>query len=92
MERVITEKIGNMAKGKNDGRKVIDARQDSKGNITQVKIQGNQNFTSVETAIEMAKRGQLANAHAVRKRDGSEYLRTNPDGKTNNNLDEMAKD
>jgi hypothetical protein len=40
----------------------------------------------------MAKQGQLANAHAVTKKDGSEYLRTNPDGKTKNNLDEMAKD
>lgn len=81
-----------MAKGRTGGRKVVDARQDSKGNITQVKIQGNQNFTPVETAIGMAKRGELANAHAVQKRDGSEYLRTNPDGKTKNNLDEMAKD
>jgi len=73
-------------------RKVIDASQDSKGNITQVKIQGNQNFTPVEKAIDMAKRGELANAHAVRKQGGGEYLRTNPDGKTKNNLDEMAKD
>ena len=73
-------------------RKVVDARQDEKGNITQVKIQGNQNFTPVETAIGMAKRGELANAHAVKKSDGGEYLRTNPDGKTKNNLDEMAKD
>ena len=45
-------------------RKVVDARQDDKGNITQVKIQGNQNFTPVATAIDMAKRGELANAHA----------------------------
>lgn len=81
-----------MAKGKAGGRKVVDARQDGKGNITQVKLQGNQNFTPVETAIEMAKRGELANAHAVRKRGGGEYLRTNPDGKAKNNLDEMAKD
>ena len=73
-------------------RKVIDAREDEKGNITQVKIQGNQNFTPVETAIDMAKRGELANAHAVTKRNGSEYLRTNPDGKIGDNLDEMAKD
>lgn len=81
-----------MKKGGKGGRKVVDARQDNKGNITQVKIQGNQNFTPVETAIGMAKRGELANAHAVRRKDGSEYLRTNPDGKAKNNLDEMAKD
>ena len=73
-------------------RKVVDAREDERGNITQVKIEGNQNFTPVEKAIDMAKQGHLANAHAVTKKDGSEYLRTNPDGRTKNNLDEMAKD
>jgi hypothetical protein len=81
-----------MTKKRTGARKVVDARQDKEGNIVQVKIQGNQNFTPVETAIEMAKRGGLANAHAVKKQDGGEYLRTNPDGKTKNNLDEMAKD
>jgi hypothetical protein len=81
-----------MTKKKTGARKVVDARQDNEGNIVQVKIQGNQNFTPVETAIDMAKRGELANVHAVRKQGGGEYLRTNPDGKTKNNLDEMAKD
>lgn len=73
-------------------RKVTDARQDRDGNISHVKLEGNQNFTPVEKAIEMAKRGGLENAHAVRKKDGGEYLRTNPDGKAGNNLDEMAQD
>jgi len=81
-----------MTKKSTGTRKVIDARQDKEGNIVQVKIQGNQNFTPVETAIEMAKRGELMNAHAVKKQGGGEYLRTNPDGKARNNLDEMAKD
>ncbi len=81
-----------MTKKRAGARKVVDARQDNEGNIVQVKIQGNQKFTPVETAIEMAKRGELANAHAVKKQAGGEYLRTNPDGKTKNNLDEMAKD
>ncbi|QIN81577.1 DUF3892 domain-containing protein [Rubrobacter tropicus] len=73
-------------------RKVTDARQDRDGNISHVKLKGNQNFTPVERAIEMAKRGGLENAHAVKKKDGGEYLRTNPDGKAGNNLDEMAQD
>ena len=73
-------------------RKVTDARQDRDGNISHVKLEGNQNFTPVEKAIEMAKRDGLENAHAVRKKDGGEYLRTNPEGKAGNNLDEMAQD
>lgn len=71
-------------------RKIVDARQDEKGNISQVRLEGNKNFTPVGTAIDMAKRGDIANAHAVSRRDGKEYLRTNPDRKTGNNLDEMA--
>lgn len=55
-------------------RKVIDARADSNGNITQVKVEGNQRFTPIEQAINMAKRGELSNAHAVHKQDGSSYL------------------
>lgn len=72
-------------------RKVVDARQDEKGNISHVRLEGNRNYTPVDTAINMAKRGDLANAHAVTRRDGKEYLRTNPDKKASNNLDEMAE-
>ena len=35
------------------GKKVIDAKQDSKGNITAVKLSGNSSFTPVETAMGM---------------------------------------
>jgi hypothetical protein len=73
-------------------RKVVDARKDTKGNIMQVKLEDNQNFISVDTAINMAEQGKLSNAHAVTKQDGSQYLRTNPDGKPGNNLDTMAQD
>jgi len=71
-------------------RKVTGARADVKGNITHVKIAGNSKFTPVAQAVNMADRGELANAHAVHKQDGSSYLRTNPDSKVQNNLDDMA--
>ena len=74
------------------GKTVIDAKADSKGNITAVLLRGNKTFTTLETAIKMADNGSLSNAHAVHKSDGSSYLRTNPDGKLNNNLDTMAED
>jgi hypothetical protein len=75
-----------------NGRKVVDARADSKGNITHVKIDGNQRFTPLNQAINMADRGELSNAHAVRPSNAKDYLRTNPDGKSANNLDTMAGD
>jgi len=74
------------------GKRVVDAKEDSKGNITAVKLSGNKGFTSVETAINMADKGQIDNAHAVHPKNSTkDYLRTNPDNKTGNNLDELAK-
>lgn len=74
------------------GKTVIDAKADSKGNITAVRLKGNKTFTPLERAIRMADKGNLSNAHAVHKIDGSSYLRTNPDGKLINNLDTMSED
>lgn len=73
-------------------KKVIDARQDSKGNITAVKLKGNKFYTPVQTAMRMADKGQIDNAHSVHPTNGTKaHLRTNPDNSSNNNLDEMAK-
>lgn len=73
-------------------RRVVDARADSEGDITHVRLSGNQRFTPVEKAIEMADRGEIANAHSVRRSNAKTHLRTNPDGKLSNNLDDMAGD
>ena len=72
-------------------KKIIDAKQDSKGNITQVRFEGNSSFTSLDVAMRMAERGQIENAHTVRPKDKKPHLRTNPDSRRGNNLDEMAK-
>jgi hypothetical protein len=74
------------------GRKVVDARADSKGNISHVRLEGNERFTPVKTAIGMADRGELSNAHSVRREGAVTHLRTNPDRRTSNNLDDMAGD
>lgn len=74
------------------GKKIVDAKADNDGNIRHVRFEGNQNFTNLEKAIEMAEDGKIENAHSVTRSDGSKYLRSNPDGKKSNNLDEMAKE
>ena len=73
-------------------RRVVDARADAEGDITHVRLEGNTNFTSVEKAMQMADRGDLENAHTVRRRNAKQHLRTNPDGKKSNNLDDWAGD
>lgn len=76
----------------NGGKKIVDARADAKGNIEAVRFEGNVNFTSQKKAVEMAKAGKIDNAHAVQPKTGPAHLRSNPDGKKGNNLDDMAGD
>ncbi len=74
-------------------RKVVDAKADADGDITHVRLQGNSNFTPVKTAMNMADRGELSNAHSVRGNpNAKDHLRTNPDGRKGNNLDTWAGD
>ena len=74
------------------GRKVVDARNAPDGTVSHVKIAGNTSWTPVETAMRMADRGQLSNAHTVNRVNAKPHLRTNPDGAERNNLDYMAED
>ena len=73
-------------------KKIVDARSDGDGDITDVLFQGNATFTPLDTAIRMAERGQIENAHVSHTGEGRPYLRTNPDGRERNNLDYMAGD
>lgn len=74
------------------GKKVVDARNDAKGNISHVKLEGNQGWTDLSTAIRMADRKQIENVHVVRPRDAKTHIRTNPDSREGNNLDKLAED
>ncbi len=73
-------------------KKIIDARADSEGDITSVRFRGNAGFTPIRQAIRMADRGEVESAHAVLPRCENSYLRSNPDSKKGNDLDEMAGD
>ncbi|MCG8606124.1 DUF3892 domain-containing protein [bacterium] len=73
-------------------KKIVDAEADSKGNISKVRFRGNRTFTPIDTAIRMAERGKIENAHVVKPKKGDPYLRSNPDRRKGNNLDEMAGD
>jgi hypothetical protein len=72
------------------GKKIIDAKNDSDGNVNAVKLEGNSSYTPINTAIKMAENGQV-DAVVVKPKDGKKHLRSKPDGKKKNNLDELAK-
>ena len=75
-----------------DKKRVIDARADADGDITQVRLEGNKRWTSVERAMKMADAGKLENAHTVHSNRAKDHLRTNPDRSKGNNLDTWAGD
>ena len=69
-------------------RKRIDGvRKDQDGDITHVRFKGNQRVTPIARAIPIAERGEIHRVHAVSHR----YLRTDPDGKEQNNLAELPE-
>lgn len=73
-------------------KKVVDARNDSKGNISHIKLSGNKGWTDLPTAIRMADRKEILGVHVVRPRDAKVHIRTNADGRDGNNLDKLAED
>lgn len=71
-------------------RKIVDAKNDSKGNVSHVKLEGNSNYTSIDTAIGMAEQGQV-DAVVVNPSNAKKHLRQRPDGNERNNLDYLAE-
>lgn len=69
---------------------IIDAVNDTEGNIKAVRFEGNATFTDLKTAIRMAERGEIERVHVVRRMDANTHLRTNRDKSQANNLDELA--
>ncbi len=72
-----------------DKRAIVDAKADSKGNISAVKLEGNTNWTNINKAKEMTK-NNLIDAVYVNPSKSSDYIRQRPDKSKFNNLDEFA--
>jgi len=70
-----------------DQAKIEKVRRNGAGDITDVMINGN--VYSINEAIMMAKDGLMAGVNVARTKNGREYLRSNPDGTAENNLDNL---
>ena len=73
-------------------KRITDAKSDKKGRTESVQLSGNKTHTDIETAKRMAERGDIEGAHVVKPKKGDSYLRTNPDSKRGNNIDELSGD
>jgi len=69
--------------------KITKVRKNDDGNITDIML-NNGNIYSVDQAIAMAKNGLIEGVNASRAKNGREYLRSDPNGNPNDNLDNMA--
>jgi tRNA-dihydrouridine synthase len=65
--------------------KIEKVKRNADGDITDVMINGN--IYSIDEAIIMAKDGVIAGVNVARAKGGREYLRSDPDGTVENNLD-----
>lgn len=71
-----------------DKAKIIKVKKNSHGDITDV-MTDNGNVYAINDAIMMAKDGVIEGVNVGRAKNGREYLRSNPNGSENDNLDNM---
>ncbi|MTK11737.1 MAG: DUF3892 domain-containing protein [Clostridiaceae bacterium] len=68
--------------------KVIKVKKNNDGDITDVMLE-NGNVYSIDEAIMMAKDNLIQGVNVGTARNGRNYLRSNPNDKDNDNLDNM---
>lgn len=67
---------------------VIAVRKNGDGDIVELQLSSGE-VVDYKTAQQMAKNEQIANVNVFRGRDGEEHLRSDADGRTDNNLDNL---
>lgn len=67
---------------------IVAVRKNGDGDIVELKLSSGQ-VVGYKEAQQMAKNEQLENVNVFRGRDGDEHLRSDPDGREDNNLDNL---
>lgn len=67
---------------------IVAVRKNGDGDIVEMKLSSGQ-VVDYKTAQQMAKQDRIANVNVFRGRDGDEHLRSDPDGREDNNLDNL---
>jgi len=67
---------------------VVAVRKNGDGDIVQLKLSSGR-VVDYKTAQAMVKNNEIANLNVFRGRDNEEHLRSNPDGREDNNLDNL---
>lgn len=67
---------------------VVAVRKNGDGDIVELQLSSGQ-VVGYKEAQQMAKNDQIENVNVFKGRDGEEHLRSNADGRTDNNLDQL---
>ncbi|MFC5467939.1 DUF3892 domain-containing protein [Cohnella suwonensis] len=67
---------------------IVAVRKNGDGDIVELQLSSGQ-VVGYKEAQTMAKNDQIDNVNVFKGRDGDEHLRSNPDGRTDNNLDNL---
>lgn len=67
---------------------VTGVRKNGDGDIVELQLSSGQ-VVGYKEAQQMAKNDQIANVNVFKGRDGDEHLRSDPDGREDNNLDNL---
>lgn len=71
-----------------DQGKILKVRKNSQGDITDVMLNDG-NVYSITDAIELAKDHKIEGINVGKAKNGREYLRSNPNDKSSDNLDRL---
>ncbi|MFT8313855.1 MAG: DUF3892 domain-containing protein [Clostridium sp.] len=69
-----------------DKSKILKVKKNSQGDITDVMLE-NGSVHSIEEAITMTRNGDIDGVNIGKAKNGREFLRSNPNGDENDNLD-----
>ena len=72
----------------NQRQQVTAVRKNGDGDIVELKLSSGQ-VVGYKEAQQMAKADRIENVNVFKGRDGDEHLRSNPDGREDNNLDNL---
>ena len=67
---------------------IVAVRKNNDGDIVELKLSSGQ-VVDYKSAQQMAKNNEIENVNVFRGRDNEEHLRSNPDGREDNNLDNL---
>ncbi|GGG09585.1 DUF3892 domain-containing protein [Paenibacillus abyssi] len=77
-----------MNEQQNQQEQVVAVRKNGDGDIVELQLTSGK-VVDYKTAQTMVKNNQIQNLNVFRGRDGDEHLRSDPDGRVDNNLDNL---